>query len=597
MITMRAANPPPGVQWTWRSTLSTLSPEAARDVFLAVNPAFCRGSSSDDKILDEVLKELDCVPLAIHLFAQVSLGSSPDSSLKKWRKKRTQMLSLDQFTEDRLESVEVSISLSITSLDTTSHPGAIQLLGMLCLLPDGLLHWEERLELIEETFDTASSDLQRIRRFALAYTSGNKLGVLSPIRHFVLQHHPPDAEHVQCIYDIFWKLVDIYAMADYGPDRFKANEVLNPEVSNISNLIDHAVRYHTTARVVDIAIQMSWHLYLTYPSTILLEQVSKMVSSADTVLQARFWEISGEIAYARNRYTESTSSFSQARVHFLDTGNHSRAAHCSYMLGDILYMQSQYSAATAMLTQARDEFFALDDPAGLGRCLRGLGDVLYMQDKYLEASAMLTEARDKFLKVGEHLGATQCLRSLGDVLYMQSEYSEASIKLTEARRKFLALGEGLGAAQCLKTLGKILRAEQKYDEASEALKEGRAEFLEIGDRLGAAQCLQILGDISVTQKIFPDASAKLTEALDQFRDIGDRYGESLCLESLGNNFLAQGQRTEGVTWLVRARDLFLEIGSDGQAARCSETIECVGGSEGEGSGPRDDGLSSNAEQS
>ncbi|KAF7978287.1 hypothetical protein HWV62_1142, partial [Athelia sp. TMB] len=443
IITMRADSPPAmsAFQWSWSQTILPLSLESARKLFLTINPTFCRGSSSGDEILDEVLKELDRVPLAIHLLAQVSLDLTPESTLKQWQKKKTQMLTLDRFTKDRLESVEVSIALSINLLDTSGNPGAIQLLGMLCLLPDGLLQWQERLELIEETFDTASSDLQRIRRFALAYTSGVKLGVLSPIRHFVLQHHPPDSEHVQCMYDIFWKLVGIHATAQYGPDRIKANEVLNPEVGNISNLINHAVRYHITARLVDIAIDMSWHFYLTYPSTDILKMISPLEPAADSAMRARFWEISGEIAYKQSRFIEASSNFTQARAHFLGTDNHLRAAHCSYMLGDILRMHCQYPAATAMLTQARDEFLALDDPAGVGRCLKGLGDVLYVRGKNLEASAMLTEARGEFLKVGDHLGATHCLMTLGNVLYVQSEYSEASIKHTEARREFLAMGE------------------------------------------------------------------------------------------------------------------------------------------------------------
>ncbi|KAF7964520.1 hypothetical protein HWV62_6263, partial [Athelia sp. TMB] len=155
IITMRAANPPPGVQWTWHSTLSILSPEAARNVFLTINPMFCCGSSSGDEILSELLREVDYVPLAIHLLAQVSLDLTPQSTLRQWQKKKTQMLTLDQFTADRLESVEVSIALSINSLDTSGNSEAIQLLGMLCLLPDGLLQWQERLELIEERFDTA----------------------------------------------------------------------------------------------------------------------------------------------------------------------------------------------------------------------------------------------------------------------------------------------------------------------------------------------------------------------------------------------------------------------------------------------------------
>ncbi|KAF7978275.1 hypothetical protein HWV62_1118 [Athelia sp. TMB] len=598
IITMRATNPPAGVRWTLSRILPPLSPAPARELFLSINPTFCRVSSSDadEQILDELLKEVDFVPLAIHLLAQVSLDFSPSSTQEQWREKRTQMLKSDQFPEDRLENVDVSIALSITSLDIVANPGTIQLLGMLSLLPDGLFQYEERLKMIGEKFHTTIDDLRRLQRFALVYTFGDKLAVLSPIRYFVLQHYPPDKEHLQCINGIFWKVVGAYATVDYGPELHSAKEALRPEIGNISNLIEHAARYHPTDQILDVAIDMSWHFYLTSPSTDILKMVSPLEPTAEPAMRARFWQISGEIAHAQNRYKAAASSFTQARVYFFDTGNHHKVAHCSYRLGDILRMQSQYPAATAMLTQAQDEFLALNDPAGLGRCLRGLGDVLYMQNKYSEASAMLTEARDKFLKVGDHLGATQCLKSLGNILYMQSEYSEASIKLTEARRKFLAMGEGVGAAQCLRTLGETHQAERRHEEAAAALKEARDEFLEVGDRLGAAQCLQALGEILVTQRMFSVASAKLTEALDQFRDMGNRLAEFQCLESLGDNFLAQGQRTEGEALLVQARDLYLEIGMERYAARCSWKLKAVNRSKAVELGSGEDELLSSVEQ-
>jgi hypothetical protein len=51
-------------------------------------------------------------------------------------------------TPGKLESIEVSISLSLATLDLTSNPDAVQLLSILCQLPDGLRQWEERLPLI-----------------------------------------------------------------------------------------------------------------------------------------------------------------------------------------------------------------------------------------------------------------------------------------------------------------------------------------------------------------------------------------------------------------------------------------------------------------
>jgi hypothetical protein len=65
--------------------------------------------------------------------------------LKLWREKRTVLLQTPGRCPDKLESIEVSISISLSSLDSTDNHQAIQLLAVLCLLSDDLLHWEEQL--------------------------------------------------------------------------------------------------------------------------------------------------------------------------------------------------------------------------------------------------------------------------------------------------------------------------------------------------------------------------------------------------------------------------------------------------------------------
>ncbi|KZP27479.1 hypothetical protein FIBSPDRAFT_948413 [Athelia psychrophila] len=159
IITMRATSPPPGIQWTVAESLPPLPAPAAKQVFLAINATFCDGSDDGNEVLEELLEELDYVPLAIHLLAHVSMDLFPRQVLKHWQKQRTCMLSLDLHTKDKLESVEISISLSMESLDVDRNFEAIQLLGMLCLLPDGLLRWEGYLDVIEKAFPSATFDL------------------------------------------------------------------------------------------------------------------------------------------------------------------------------------------------------------------------------------------------------------------------------------------------------------------------------------------------------------------------------------------------------------------------------------------------------
>ncbi|KZP03492.1 hypothetical protein FIBSPDRAFT_941500, partial [Athelia psychrophila] len=405
MITMRATTPPPGIRWTFFESLPPLPAASAKDVFLAINATFCDGSDDGDEVLDELLIELDYVPLAIHLLAHVSTDLSPRLVLKQWQKQRTRMLSLDSYTTDKLESVDVSISLSMASLGIGRNSDAIQLLGMLCLLPDGLLRWQDRLEVIEKTFETASTSLFLLRKFALVYTTRAKLGVLSPIRHFILQHYPPDSQHARCISNIIWELVCTHAMVNFGPEFHGAVEALSPEMGNIGNLIDHAVAHNPGEIIVDIAIQISRHLLCIHPSPHLLKKVSGLVHSVPTQMRAGYFEVSGAILANQHEYAEAASTFTQARHLFLESKDRLRAAHCSRCLGDILTAQDKHSDAIVILTDAQAQFSEIGQRLGAAQCSQSLGNVLKMQNNYSEATAILTDARAQFIEGGDRLGA------------------------------------------------------------------------------------------------------------------------------------------------------------------------------------------------
>jgi hypothetical protein len=76
IITMRGAVPPPGIVWTRFETLPPMSPPDAKNLFLAINSSLNAGDGKDDENLDTLLAEMDYVPLAVLLLAQVSIGFS-----------------------------------------------------------------------------------------------------------------------------------------------------------------------------------------------------------------------------------------------------------------------------------------------------------------------------------------------------------------------------------------------------------------------------------------------------------------------------------------------------------------------------------------
>ena len=142
---------PSNLSWTYEAEIVPLSPEAARQTYLAIDSS--RGDMNSDslKTLDELLKELDYVPLAIRLLVTVGRGLSPSYLLGKWREGRTELMEL---RKDRQSSIVVSISVSLSQLKITNNPEALHLLSILSLLPDGLSSWMDRISVLNSPEST-----------------------------------------------------------------------------------------------------------------------------------------------------------------------------------------------------------------------------------------------------------------------------------------------------------------------------------------------------------------------------------------------------------------------------------------------------------
>ena len=98
-----------------------------------------------DHILMTLPKELDYIPLAIPFNPTILFRLFLPTHAEIVVGKEDSLLQTPGRCLDKLESIEVSISISLSSLDSTDNHQAIQLLDVLCLLSDDLLHWEEQL--------------------------------------------------------------------------------------------------------------------------------------------------------------------------------------------------------------------------------------------------------------------------------------------------------------------------------------------------------------------------------------------------------------------------------------------------------------------
>jgi len=277
IITSRGDTPPSGVKWMRVDCLPPLSPESAKELFLDM------GEYEGNHTLMTLLKELDYIPLAIHLISKGCSGFSLHYMLQLWREKRTALLQTHGECPDKLESIEVSISISLSSLDSTNNHQAVQLLTILCLLPDGLLRWEERLLDIGSKFENVHGLLQSLRRTSLVFISNDVLKVLSPIRHFVTDRHPAAEGHVKVLEAYFWNLVATYATHQPGDGFIKATQVLEPEMGNLRSLVRNSIQHQPTTEAIEIALKISQFSFWTHPSVNILNLVVSVAAVRATL--------------------------------------------------------------------------------------------------------------------------------------------------------------------------------------------------------------------------------------------------------------------------------------------------------------------------
>ncbi|KAJ7261971.1 hypothetical protein C8J57DRAFT_1633500, partial [Mycena rebaudengoi] len=167
MITLRGAERPAKVKWThpFLTPRKPLSYKAARQTFIEI-----ADNDHDDTSIKELLELTGNLPLA---------------ALSRWKWRSTRMLSEGY---DQRTSLDISIMLSCTSSRMT--PGALELLSILSMLPDGFTD----ADLVQAKLPIADILICKatLIRTSLAFVDQDQhLKALVPIREHILNVHPP----------------------------------------------------------------------------------------------------------------------------------------------------------------------------------------------------------------------------------------------------------------------------------------------------------------------------------------------------------------------------------------------------------------------
>jgi tetratricopeptide (TPR) repeat protein len=388
-VTLRRGQQPGGVAWREPIEVKPLGREDAKSVFLAI----AGGRHAADRQLDELLKALDGVPLAIELLAYPAQAEPDLEGLwQRWQSEHTAMLKRGQ-ADHPLLNLAVSLELSIAGPGMTDP--ARRLLALLGRLPDGIARAD--LEALMPGFGNAAA--ATLRQVALAFDEARRLRMLAPIREHVAARHPPAPEDLA-------RAVDHYAaMArDLGPKcgregGAEAVAGLAAETANIEQMLRSGLQRPEPRPIIEAAIGFGKFQEISGLGTV--QPISRAVEVAlaldDDTLAARAMERLGDIALARSDHDGARERYEAALPLYRRVGSVLGEANCIKRLGDIALARSDHDGARERYEAALGLYARIQEPYSIGRAHKALANVARHED---ERARHVAAAREAWLSIG-----------------------------------------------------------------------------------------------------------------------------------------------------------------------------------------------------
>jgi len=389
IITCRGTDLPQSVEWSNANTsaLEPFSLEAALQTFQ--DKAACRLSDEDVIVAKQLLLAVDMMPLAVSLLGQLSRrGNIVSHLLARWSRERTALL--HTHGTGRVNNVQVSIEMSIAMLcaaDATRE--SLQLL--LCSMLPGGLH-AEVFDRLRPQFQCIDRARDNICAYSLAsLTANGTIRTLSPVRHHVLENHPPHQGHNEAICSVYF---DIAQRLPIRIDENFKDLAAAAEMDNLSSLLLTLVG-RPSHQVVEAVISYTSLAFFQRPSlTLALALLPHLEPYPGW--KAICLKMIGSTEVMLDDYRSAIASLSAAESLFIEIGDRSQAASCKHMAAEPHYFLGEGDRAETLLDEAREVHAKLGDPLEVARCKIDLGDLMRLKHNYPAAIDHLSTARQTF---------------------------------------------------------------------------------------------------------------------------------------------------------------------------------------------------------
>jgi len=473
-VSSRGTSRPGGLRWREFAMLSPLPLADARQVFLNVTGP----GPGSDPLLDELLGELDGVPLAVELMAHAARGQPLTQVAARWRREHTGMLT--RMGGGRRElSVPVSVEASVTAPLMTK--AGLQLLAMVGILPDGI--GADDLETLQPADGLAAAAV--LRQLGLAFDEGPRLRTLAPVREHVAAAHPPRPAALKAAVTHYARLAATAGNQVGRSDGARAVTRLQAETGNIAAMLQRAIAGQRTSELTDALDGLT-----------------------------EYWRFTG---------VTQPQLAAQALEVITQHGTPLQRADARYGMASLAIDRTEHETARAWFEQALALYKQTGDVIGEANCIRRLGDIALARSDHDQARTRYEQALALYQQTGSVLGEANCIQRLGDIDLERSHYDQARTRYEQALPLYQQTGSVLGEANCIQSLGDIALASSDHDQARTRYEQALPLYQQTGDVIGEANCIQGLGDIALERSDHDQARTQFERALRLYLDIAEPY--------------------------------------------------------------------------
>ncbi|KZV59882.1 hypothetical protein PENSPDRAFT_694758 [Peniophora sp. CONT] len=554
LVTTRGGDRPQRVAWTrpFLAHITSLTFEAALETWDAI-------CDSHDAYTERLIKAVDLVPLAVTLLAQLALTESSEVLWGRWALEQTSLLQTSRGSEHRLNSVERSVGLSLSSPMLRDNTVALNFFSVLCTLPQGLP--EARIPALVDAYAIRLPNLRRsialLKQCSLVYSSEDDfLRVLSPIRHYMQVHHPVSSALFSHLSDVYCTLV-ISKPGTWGPDVAYSKKFVQPELVNISTILELSLvqEAHRLDHILSAIDSFAWlSSVLSIYDTTLLSKAITHAQRAAPANTALIWEKFGNALRFGERFEEAFSALFKALELSRLAGDKVAEANVLMCLGELYKARYRHDESESTLRQALGLYQELDLTLGTANTLQCLGDLLFYRKRYDEAERALETARDLYEQIDSTRGKADVMSTLGPLHRYHGRYDEAEHALETAHNLHDEIGYSLGKANDMYELGMLFIDSRRLEDAAEPLQSALNLYRDLNSIQGQVNSWCALGDLYMHRNHYDEAARAYAMGLDMDPDHRFRMTDALC--QLGQAYVHLARFDDAERSLESALDMY-----------------------------------------